>query len=63
MTPKKILIVAGEPSGDLHASNLVNNLKTLSPNLTFFGIGGVLSKKAGVDIVFDITPLAPMNSV
>ncbi|MCX5685901.1 MAG: lipid-A-disaccharide synthase [Candidatus Omnitrophica bacterium] len=63
MTPKKILIVAGEPSGDLHASNLVKDLKTLRPNLTFFGIGGVLSKKAGVDIVFDITPLALVGVV
>ena len=63
MTPKKILIVAGEPSGDLHASNLVKDLKALRPNLTFFGIGGVLSKKAGVDIVFDITPLALVGLV
>ncbi|MFH0764052.1 MAG: lipid-A-disaccharide synthase [Candidatus Omnitrophota bacterium] len=63
MTPKKILIVAGEPSGDLHASNLVNNLKALHPNLTFFGIGGALSKKSGVDIVFDITPLALVGAV
>lgn len=63
MTPKKILIVAGEPSGDLHASNLVRNLKTIRPDLTFFGIGGTLSKKAGVDIVFDITPLALVGLV
>ncbi|MDP3804482.1 MAG: lipid-A-disaccharide synthase, partial [Candidatus Omnitrophota bacterium] len=58
MMSKKILIVAGEPSGDLHASNLVNNLNTLRPGLKFFGIGGSLLKKAGAEIVFDITPLA-----
>ncbi len=58
MAYKKILIVSGEPSGDLHASNLVKDLKSLDPALQFYGIGGELSRKAGVDIVFDITKLA-----
>lgn len=55
---RTILIVSGEPSGDLHASNLVKDLNALDPGLRFFGIGGDLSKRAGVDIVFDITKLA-----
>lgn len=55
---KKILIVSGEPSGDLHASNLVKDLKNLKPDLEFFGIGGALSKEAGVDISFDIAKLS-----
>ncbi len=59
MSPaKKILIVSGEPSGDLHASNLVKDLKNLKTGLEFFGLGGVLSKEAGVDISFDIGKLA-----
>lgn len=58
MTKKKILIVSGEPSGDLHASNLVRDIKKLNPNIDFFGMGGSLSKKSGVDIVFDISQLA-----
>ena len=58
MNEKKILIVAGEPSGDLHASNLVKNLKTLNPNLRFFGMCGALSRKAGVECAFDISKLA-----
>ena len=63
MTPKKILIIAGEPSGDLHASNLVRDLQALDPDLSFFGIGGALSRQAGVDIVFDITKLALVGVV
>ncbi len=63
MDPKKILIVAGEPSGDLHASNLVKDLKRLNPHLKFFGLGGSLSKKAGVDIIFDISGLALIGAV
>jgi len=61
--PKKILIISGEPSGDLHAANLVRDLKSLNSGLVFFGIGGDLSKKAGVDIVFDITGLALVGVV
>ncbi len=55
---KKVLIIAGEPSGDLHASKLVKDLKALNPDLRFFGLGGYLSKEAGVDTMFDISKLA-----
>ena len=58
MARKRILIVSGEPSGDLHASNLVSNLKALKPGLEFFGMGGRLSKNAGVEIDYDITAMA-----
>ncbi|MFA5146695.1 MAG: lipid-A-disaccharide synthase [Candidatus Omnitrophota bacterium] len=62
-SPKKILIVAGEPSGDLHASNLVKDLKSLDPSLRFFGLGGNLSREAGVDVVYDISKLALIGLV
>jgi len=55
---KKVLIVCGEPSGDLHASNLVKDILTLDSSVSFFGMGGPLCKKAGVDTVFDISDLA-----
>lgn len=55
---KKILLVCGEPSGDLHASNLVKDLHSLDGSIRFFGMGGNLCKKAGVDIAFDISDLA-----
>ena len=60
---KKILMVSGEPSGDLHASNLVKDLKKLDPNLEFFGMGGGLSKNAGVEIDYDITAMALVGLV
>jgi len=63
MTNKRILIVAGEPSGDLHASNLVKDIKKLSPGIEFFGLGGALSKDAGVSIDFDIARLAIVGLV
>ena len=48
---KNALIVAGETSGDIHASNLIKNLKALSPNLHFYGIGGKRMEEAGVELV------------
>jgi lipid-A-disaccharide synthase len=55
---KKILIVAGEASGDLHAANLVKSIKELYPNLTFFGLGGKKLKAEGLDLYHDLTGLA-----
>ena len=63
MSAKNILIVAGEPSGDLHASNLVRDLKKIKEGLSFFGLGGTLSKDAGVEIIFDISKLALIGVV
>lgn len=63
MTRKNILIVAGEPSGDLHAANLVKDLKGLDPGLRFSGVGGRGMKKEGVEIVFDISTLALVGAV
>lgn len=53
-----ILIVAGEASGDLHASNLIREIKRINPQIKFFGLGGKKLKNIGVDIYFDIVELA-----
>ena len=53
MQPKKfspIMMLAGEASGDLYGGHLVKALKTLNPDLQFFGMGGPRMKEAGVDI-------------
>lgn len=51
---RKILIIAGENSGDLHASNLVKQLKRLDPTLEFLGFGGNQMKSAGVHLISNI---------
>ncbi len=56
--PKKILIIAGEASGDLHASNLLLELKKQYPGLYAFGLGGEKLKNAGAEIMTDLTKLA-----
>jgi len=60
---RKILIVSAEASGDLHASHLVRNLKNLNPGLEFFGLGGELSKREGVETAFDTSSLAVVGLV
>jgi lipid-A-disaccharide synthase len=43
----KLAVVAGEASGDLHASEVVRELKSLDPSLVTFGIGGDLLARQG----------------
>lgn len=47
----RIFISAGEPSGDLHASALVRSLKRLLPDAYFFGMGGSLMRREGVELI------------
>jgi len=47
----KLAIVAGEASGDLHASEVVHELKRLDPNLQMFGIGGDLLAGQGMELL------------
>ncbi len=55
---KKILIVCGEPSGDLHAANLVKSIKEIYPSVTFSGLGGRNLKNQGLNLYDDPTSLA-----
>ncbi|MFH1782083.1 MAG: lipid-A-disaccharide synthase [Candidatus Omnitrophota bacterium] len=63
MKKKRILIVAGEASGDLQASNLINALKKINPHIEFFGVGGKLMEGAGCEIVQDIVKLAVVGFI
>ena len=50
---KNIFVVAGEPSGDQHAANYINEHKKLNPNARFTAIGQQELKKTGADIIFN----------
>lgn len=58
---KKIYIISGERSGDLHASNLIFALKAMDPNLVFRGMGGSFSERAGVELAVDYADVALMG--
>lgn len=47
MKSKKILLVAGEVSGDLHGALLIEAIHRIDPKAQFFGIGGERLEKRG----------------
>jgi lipid-A-disaccharide synthase len=58
MLTKRILISAGELSGDMHAANLVQTLTKAAPHIKFYGMGAQLMQKAGVDLIVDSRSLS-----
>ena len=52
MKSKKILLVAGEVSGDLHGSHLVEAIQSIAPEIRFFGVGGEGLKRAGMKLLY-----------
>ena len=56
-------IIAGEASGDLHASNLVAEIKKKDKKAEFRGFGGDLMKAQGVDLVKHYRLMAYMGFV
>jgi lipid-A-disaccharide synthase len=59
----KLMIVAGEPSGDAHAAALVEALRKRSPDVEFdfFGATGPLLRAQGVETVVNSDELAIMG--
>ena len=56
-----IMIVAGEPSGDLHASRVASKLNDLAPGIHLVGMGGDLMEQSGVSLIFHIRDSAVMG--
>jgi len=52
MKSKKILLVAGEVSGDLHGSHLVEAIQRIEPGVRFLGVGGEGLEKRGVKLLY-----------
>ena len=50
---KKIFIVTGEYSGDIHASHVVKALRKINPDIEIEGVGGENLKSAGVKLFSD----------
>ena len=50
---KKLFVITGEHSGDIHAGKVVEILKTKNPELEIHGIGGEHLKNAGATIFCD----------
>jgi lipid-A-disaccharide synthase len=60
---RKILVSAGEASGDLYASLVVEALRRLEPETEFFGCTGPRLRAAGVRTVVDAASLAVVGLI
>ncbi len=59
----RIFLIAGEASGDLHASHLMKALKARCPEAEFRGYGGDLMRNAGGELLCHYRELAYMGFV
>ena len=58
MTAGRVMIIAGEASGDLHGANLIKALMKKVPDIEYYGIGGTRLKRAGVSILINCNQLS-----
>lgn len=61
MPTPRVMIVAGEASGDLHGASLVREALRLEAGLGFFGVAGPLMREAGVEPVFRTEDFSAMG--
>ena len=58
---KKLMIVAGEVSGDQHAARLVRDLRAARGDVEVFGIGGEALRREGVRTIVDVRDMAVLG--
>jgi lipid-A-disaccharide synthase len=58
---QRVMIIAGEASGDLHGSGVVRELKRLQPGIDVYGVGGDKMQNAGMEIIYHIRDLGFMG--
>jgi lipid-A-disaccharide synthase len=59
--PPRVLLVAGEASGDMHGADLVTALRAVVPRVEVHGIGGPRLRAAGMETIVDATTIATMG--
>ncbi|MGD8783973.1 MAG: lipid-A-disaccharide synthase, partial [Thioalkalispiraceae bacterium] len=60
---KRVMIIAGEASGDLHAGKLIRTTKQKAPDIHFYGIGGDNMRAAGAEILIDSREMAVVGLI
>ncbi len=59
----RVMIVAGEASGDIYGAGLVRAVHEADPDITFFGIGGARMREAGCENLVDSSDMAVVGFV
>jgi len=52
MNPKKVMLIAGEASGDLQGAHLVEAIQRIDPEVRFWGIGGDCLEGKGMNLLY-----------
>jgi lipid-A-disaccharide synthase len=63
MSRAHVMILAGEASGDAHAAEFVEQLKSLQPDIRLSGMGSQEMRRAGVEVFFDSSIIAVVGLV
>ena len=63
MSQAHVMILAGEASGDAHAAEFVEQLKSLQPDIRLSGMGSQEMRRAGVEVFFDSSIIAVVGLV
>ena len=56
----RLFISAGEPSGDIHAANLIRSIRARCPDIEVVGFGGPHMIEAGATLIYPLVELAVM---
>ena len=59
--PTRVMLVAGEASGDMHGAGVVRCLLERDSGLDIFGIGGENLRRAGLRVIFDLDKVTGMG--
>src|SRR5262245_46654352 len=59
--PMRLFFSVGEPSGDIHAANLIRSLQHRRSDLQFVGFGGDRMEAAGCDLLYPLCRHAVMG--
>jgi lipid-A-disaccharide synthase len=59
----KVMIVAGEASGDMHGARLAREIMAIEPTARLFGMGGSRMRQAGVRLLYDPTSISALGFV
>ncbi|MEE9186963.1 MAG: lipid-A-disaccharide synthase [Bacteroidota bacterium] len=58
---ERVMMVAGEASGDLQGSGVVRELKARMPTIDVFGVGGENMRREGMELVYHVKELSVMG--
>ena len=57
----RIMMIAGEASGDLHGSGVIRELRQLRPDIEVFGVGGENMRREGMELIYNASDLSFMG--